>query len=141
MRRLILLACLAVGCGAPPPAPSSGPSELPPPDLSKRPYGEAAVFLELVRTGNIKGAHACFLPGRVSEYTFESELKAYRKAHATELGRARILTERVRGKRARVVVSPSWVLLYSQQPDGTWKLESCSGGPFGGPDIKEEWKL
>ena len=31
-----------------------------------------------------------------------------------------------------------WVLLYGRQEDGSWKLESCAGGPFGGPEFDKD---
>lgn len=147
-----LALCLLTGCGGTSDSaqPGTGPSDIPPPDLSKRPWGAGQQFLSAVKSGDVKrayGQYSASARGRVSEYTFESELKSYRVNNGKELARVQVLTELVRGDRARVVlgvgddIKNGWVLYYKKDLDGNWKLESSAGGPFGAPELEKDWDL
>ncbi len=143
----IVLFCLLTGCGAPTARPTDGPSEVPPPDLSSRPFGLAHNFLELAQQDKFKQAYA-FLSesarGRVSEITFETELRSFRTSHSQELAQARVLTEVIRGEKARVTLGRQtedpetvWTLLFARK-GGKWVIVSAAGGPFGSHELSQE---
>lgn len=143
----MVLFCLLTGCSAPPALPTDGPSEVPPPDLSSRPFGLAHSFLDLVQKDNFKQAYGFFsesAQGRVSEITFETELRGFRTSHSQELAQARVLTEVIRGEKARVTLGRQteapetvWTLLFARK-GGQWVIVSAAGGPFGSHEISQE---
>lgn len=143
----VVVFCLLTGCGAPPSGPTDGPADVLPPDLSNRPFGLASKFLELVQQGNVKQAYGFYSEsgrGRVSEITFETELRAFGTSHGRELSQARVLTEVIRGEKAQVTLGRQsegpesvWTLLFANK-GGTWVIVSAAGGPFGGHEISQE---
>ncbi|MCE7869620.1 hypothetical protein DYH09_04485 [bacterium CPR1] len=147
LRGAIVLFCLLTGCSAPTARPTDGPAEVPPPDLSDRPFGLAHGFLELAKKDQFKPAYA-FLSesarGRVSEITFETELRGFRTGHSQELAQARVLTEVIRGDKARVTLGRQtedpetvWTLLFALK-GGKWVIVSAAGGPFGRHELSDE---
>jgi hypothetical protein len=142
-----IILCLLTGCSAPTARPTDGPAEVPPPDLSSRPFGLAHTFLELVQKDQFKQAYPYFSDsarGRVSEITFETELRSFRTSHSQELAQARVLTEVIRGEKARVTLGRQtedpdtvWTLLFARK-GGKWVIVSAGGGPFGPHELSEE---
>ncbi len=143
----VVVLCLLTGCGAPSTVPTDGPADVLPPDLSDRPFGLAHKFLELSQKGNFKQAYTFYSEsarGRVSEITFETELRAYGTSRGRELSQARVLTEVIRGEKARVTLGRQsedpesvWTLLFAKK-GGKWVVVSAAGGPFGGHELSQE---
>ncbi len=148
MRKLALMVLLVLmGCSGAPAQKIEKVEELPPPDLSTRPFGVASEFLSSLQSHKYAAAQRLLSQRLASEVTtadLESRMRGFQSGHPELLEQLQVSREQLLDRRGVVEIrpasadlasKPTWKLWFQKQ-SGKWRIYAIEGEPFPAVDYR-----
>lgn len=148
MRKLAIMVLLVLmGCSGAPAQRVEKVEELPPPDLSTRPFGVASEFLTALQNQKYAQAQRLLSRRLASELTtadLESRMRGFQRRdpeliEQLQVSREQLLDERgmveIRPVSADLASQPTWKLWFVKE-GGKWRIYAVEGQPFPALDYR-----